>query len=465
MNFVSNDNSTSLFTEIGNRLRKRPSTFTGTTAEWNALTSSEKEQYEIVNITDDYSPSSGGGHTIQDADGTDMSQRDTLQFKGGLRATDDSTNGKTIIDDTPVYYTWEQWNAMTPEQQRSVAKGIVTGTPDTPIGGGWNPHFVIPSDTGETVTVVKGQTTITAIETSEGIYECDIPNNNYGDWTVNGIVDGISKQKVVPVNVVQIYFINYINGRTVTPVNDIDTLLKCADIYNAEGIETISDVLADDTILSTVVNSNNAIDYLVRSTDWVSSVISNLSAAQYIGLNDYASTTLLCDITWCDAICDSANMEYILNYKVPTMTSNNTPIGVASATGLSYGTAFNAFDETNTTIRVGYSATGTVTYQFYAPFSIRRAYLKAYINQYDSNGRMNYTYIDGSNDGTVWERIGSFGLTVSNNGTTKTVKNLNLDDIHYTYIRVTFSSNDKAYGGLYNLQLWGRINYGGSHDV
>lgn len=38
---------------IYDAISKKPNTFVGTTAEWNALTSGEKAQYEIVNITDD----------------------------------------------------------------------------------------------------------------------------------------------------------------------------------------------------------------------------------------------------------------------------------------------------------------------------------------------------------------------------------------------------------------------------
>lgn len=41
--------------------------------------------------------STGGGHTIEDAEGTDLTQRDTLQFGEGFKAEDDDTNEKTVI--------------------------------------------------------------------------------------------------------------------------------------------------------------------------------------------------------------------------------------------------------------------------------------------------------------------------------------------------------------------------------
>ena len=75
--------------------------------------------------------SSGGGHTIENASGVDLPQQDTLQFKGNLKATDDSTNGKTVVDDSPEVYTWEQWNALTPAQQQAIPLAKITGAPDT----------------------------------------------------------------------------------------------------------------------------------------------------------------------------------------------------------------------------------------------------------------------------------------------------------------------------------------------
>lgn len=59
-NFMSNENATEIFDAVGERLGKRPSTFTGTTAQWNAMTAEEQVQYEIVNLTDDYTPDGGG---------------------------------------------------------------------------------------------------------------------------------------------------------------------------------------------------------------------------------------------------------------------------------------------------------------------------------------------------------------------------------------------------------------------
>lgn len=55
----------------------------------------------------------GGGHTIENAEGTDLTQRDTLQFGEGFKAEDDSTNQKTVI--TPdVMQSGDMSDVITP---------------------------------------------------------------------------------------------------------------------------------------------------------------------------------------------------------------------------------------------------------------------------------------------------------------------------------------------------------------
>lgn len=56
---------------------------------------------------------SGGGHTIEDSVGTDLTQRDTLQFGTGFNAIDDSTHEKTVI--TPdVMQSGDMDDVLTP---------------------------------------------------------------------------------------------------------------------------------------------------------------------------------------------------------------------------------------------------------------------------------------------------------------------------------------------------------------
>ena len=70
--------------------------------------------YQIISID---SGTSGGGHTIENASGTDMTQRDTLQFSGYLRTSDDSTSDKTVVTDAPEHVEWSVWQTMTTAQK------------------------------------------------------------------------------------------------------------------------------------------------------------------------------------------------------------------------------------------------------------------------------------------------------------------------------------------------------------
>lgn len=119
-NFVSNDNATSLVTKVGNCLDIRPKTWTGTHDEWTAMSAADQAKYEYVNFTDDYEQGGGGGggHVIEDATGTDLTQRANLQFKG-VRVSDDSTNDRTVVDATNETIEWSSWIAMTDAQQEA----------------------------------------------------------------------------------------------------------------------------------------------------------------------------------------------------------------------------------------------------------------------------------------------------------------------------------------------------------
>ena len=73
--------------------------------------------------------SSGGGHEIVNPSGTAMPQEDKLQFTGDLSVSDDSSNGKTVVN--VAGYTsidYEDWNELTPSQQES-GKWLITGVP------------------------------------------------------------------------------------------------------------------------------------------------------------------------------------------------------------------------------------------------------------------------------------------------------------------------------------------------
>lgn len=129
-----------------------------------------------------------------------------------------------------------------------------------------------PPITGN-ITCTDGTTTITRpVSPTMTLY---VPN--IGTWTISGS-DGVNPPYTVEVeitslsDVVDVDLSTVPDGSTVTPTDDIQTLLKCANIRNKTSYTTLDDVLNDDETLQKVICSNNAIDYLVRSKTFATAV-------------------------------------------------------------------------------------------------------------------------------------------------------------------------------------------------
>ena len=73
---------------------------------------------------------SGSGHTILDSAGTALTPRTNLQFAGGLNATDDSSNNKSVVDDNYEIIPWTTWQDYTDAQKAQHPNAIVTDAPD-----------------------------------------------------------------------------------------------------------------------------------------------------------------------------------------------------------------------------------------------------------------------------------------------------------------------------------------------
>ena len=261
---------------------------------------------------------------------------------------------------------------------------------------------IVTTDAGCTVTLTKGAKTVTCTEVSSGVYEGGI--DEYGTWAVNNITLGYSRNFTV--DAVKIYNLSFIpDGRTNTPVNDVQTLLHCAGIFD-KGYTVLSQLIADTASLYTVITSNNAIDYLVRSTSFASGICGDSTAMTYIGSDNYAADTLTTDSTWLAAIVNSAYMENVLNAKVPTMTSNTAPSGVASASS-EYGAGYQAYKAFDNNSSTSWSSTqtnnATLTYQFASACKVKACSITA---NYD----LGAAHVKGfklqiSSDGNTWTDI------------------------------------------------------------
>ena len=99
-------------------------------------------------------------------------------------------------------------------------------------GGGLDPHVIVTSDHGSTVTLTHGSNVITAVETSNGYFETDVPE--YGTWQIESVLGGDTVTKTLIVDTAKVYTIDashfsasitvtYPSGATCTCVGDSES--------------------------------------------------------------------------------------------------------------------------------------------------------------------------------------------------------------------------------------------------
>ena len=314
---------------------------------------------------------------------------------------------------------------------------------------GMNCLAVVTTDAGCTVTLTKGGTTITAVEVSSGVYEASF--DEYGTWAVNNVTLGYSRNFTV--DAVKVYNLSFIpDGRTITPVNDVQTLLHCAGIFD-KAYTVLSQLLADTASLYSVITDNNAIDYLVRSTSFANGITGDSTAMTYIGSDNYAANTLLSDNTWLAAICNSAYFEFVLNAKVPSMTGYTSPSGEVIYTSTSGSNpAWYAFDgdASRSGVYVSGATPGYIGYKFTSNTRVYKSVVQPHIQYNNANYQ-----IQGSTDGVTWTDCSA--VTPCAGGSTTTI--INNSTVNGTYWRAYGTPNASSSGGyMYEIQFYGRVD-------
>ena len=310
---------------------------------------------------------------------------------------------------------------------------------------------VVTTDAGCTVTLTKGAKTVTCTEVSSGVYEGGI--DEYGTWAVNNVTLGYTRSFTV--DAVKIYNLSFIpDGRTITPVNDVQTLLHCAGIFD-KGYTVLSQLIADSASLYTVITDNNAIDYLVRSTSFANGITGDATAMTYIGSNFYAGDTLLSDATWFIAICNSTYYANALTTTVPTMTSNTSPSGTcASGTNFSGKQPYMAFDGNASSYWMG-AANNTsdyISYDFGSDVKIAKIAYSGTLGSASPNFKFKF---QASADGITWVDISS-EYTVTSNSFSGDVAVTNYGSYRYFKAQETANSNPTNWPIWFNtIQLYG----------
>ena len=260
---------------------------------------------------------------------------------------------------------------------------------------------------GETLTLSKDSTTLTTTF------------DNSGEATFTSVLltgtltltcgEYINTISVPSYDTYNVEFITVPNGKLVTPTDDIQIWLACADIKD-KSYTTLAEVLADRETFETLIADSNACDYMARSTTWAGS---------------------------------SAGL-------VPTMTSNTTPSGVvtdSSDYNLYYGwEAFSA-----TTARGWFPANTNlpnanlscyVQYEFTEAKVANKIYMK---HIHSSAVSVNQVFkLLGSNTGDAndFTEIAS-NLTIANTNTDYTHSFSN--GTAYKYYRICFISTTGTY--------------------
>lgn len=306
---------------------------------------------------------------------------------------------------------------------------------------------------GSTITADNGEDIFTETCPSVSPYTVRFEGIPTGTYTISGVSQGQTFTTQFTVLDYETTLHTTPEGATVLPINDIQTWLHCANIWD-KNYTTLDEVLADNTTLLALISSNNAADYMARSTSWTSSVTANSNAMTYIGANNYCANKLLANSTWLNAICNSSYFESVLNVKVPTMTGATTPSGEASASSVlsSYNTyyAWRAFNSSGS---YGWVPTASANQWIQYKFNSKMVLHMVEVNtKAGSTTWTNPLTLQGSNDGNTFTKIADISPT--NKGAyaqnVLPISNSN----KYQYIRLAISGHDNA-NGLF-LQFYGR---------
>ena len=216
---------------------------------------------------------------------------------------------------------------------------------------------------GKTVTATNEVKTVSGTFSDSGSATLQIPwiglttvTSTDGTDTADDTVDVTAYMATYST---QITFIP--DGETVTPIDDVSILLKCAGIKD-KNYTTMEEVLADDEVMMDITMDENSMKYLARSTGFADDVCANETFMTFLGQSPYVDDTVLNSDLWCSAICDSTYFESVLNVKVPTMTSNTEPSGEVNCTNVYPDSrSYFAFDGNDSTLILSGSVSGTST--------------------------------------------------------------------------------------------------------
>ncbi len=197
-----------------------------------------------------------------------------------------------------------------------------------------------------------------------------------------------------------------INGATIAEVDDIRIWLECANLQDEYDYNTMEQVLANGTCLQQLMNSRNAVDYMVRSNRVIMpAIVENQSAIVMLSKNKYAGYKAVVNQESMDLILASEMVAYFdENSILPQKMQEGNPI--CNAYGLEY-VPENAFDGTTETqwwtddLQEPY-----IGYDFMEPVNVYKIVVKK--GPYAGNTEDYYVktgHIQYSDDGNNWVNV------------------------------------------------------------
>ena len=108
----------------------------------------------------------------------------------------------------------------------------------------------------------------------------------------NTITVDVTAENVINKTVISCEFYLTPDGETVTPVDDVAILLKCAEIKD-KSYTTMDELLADEQAMGDITMSENAMKYLARSTGFADVVCANETFMTLLGQSAYVDATVL----------------------------------------------------------------------------------------------------------------------------------------------------------------------------
>lgn len=305
---------------------------------------------------------------------------------------------------------------------------------------------------GLTISITNGVDTFSEICPSSSPYEVVFDGLIDGTWTLSTIYDGATYTQTIEINTATQFF-PVPNGATVIPTDDIQTWLNCAGIFD-KNYTLLSQVLSDASTLQSLMASNNAVDYMVRSTTWANDVCADANAMTYIGANNYCANTLLANSTWRTTICNSQYFESVLTVKVPTMTSATTPSGTVLSSGnMANFPAYLAFDNNPSTEWISGSGSAVGAFAGYDFDANMTPYMFMFVSNSADTSYITALDIEGSNDNSVWTKIQSFSGLI--NGSNKKILSI-ISNYKMIRAKITAKTGPNGYARWFSLQFYGR---------